>query len=74
MEIIERMPVPVIPMALRGLWGSVFSRDESAHLPRPLRRGAVSRLTLAVGEPLDPASVTPEGLEEIVTALRGARR
>ncbi|WP_042303965.1 MFS transporter [Paraburkholderia kururiensis] len=74
MEVIERMPVPVIPMALRGLWGSVFSRDESAHLPRPLRRGAVSRLTLVVGEPLEPASVTPEGLEEIVTALRGARR
>ncbi len=73
-EIIQRTPVPVIPMALRGLWGSVFSRHAAAHLPRPVRKGVMSRLTLAVGEPLDPAIVTPEGLQQIVTELRGARK
>ncbi|WP_200870767.1 1-acyl-sn-glycerol-3-phosphate acyltransferase, partial [Pseudomonas aeruginosa] len=26
-RIIEETPVPVIPMALQGLWGSFFSRD-----------------------------------------------
>jgi 1-acyl-sn-glycerol-3-phosphate acyltransferase len=73
-EIIQRTPVPVIPMALRGLWGSMFSRDEAGHLPRPVRKGVMSRLTLAVGEQLDPATVTPEGLQQIVTELRGARK
>ncbi|MGF6726743.1 1-acyl-sn-glycerol-3-phosphate acyltransferase [Paraburkholderia sp. GAS41] len=73
-EIIRRTPAPVVPMALRGLWGSVFSRAAEAHWPRPVQKGVMSRLTLAVGEPLDPAQVTPEGLQQIVTELRGARR
>jgi 1-acyl-sn-glycerol-3-phosphate acyltransferase len=73
-EIIRRTPAPVVPMALRGLWGSVFSRATDARWPRPVQKGVMSRLTLAVGEPLDPASVTPEALQEIVTQLRGARK
>ena len=27
-RILERTPVPVVPMALRGLWGSFFSRSD----------------------------------------------
>jgi 1-acyl-sn-glycerol-3-phosphate acyltransferase len=73
-EIIRRTPAPVVPMALRGLWGSVFSRAADARWPRPVQKGVMSRLTLAVGEPLDPAQVTPEGLQQIVTELRGARK
>src|ERR1700722_2916141 len=73
-EIIRRTPAPVVPMALRGLWGSVFSRAGETRWPRPVQKGVMSRLTLAVGEPLDPAQVTPEGLQQIVTELRGARR
>jgi 1-acyl-sn-glycerol-3-phosphate acyltransferase len=73
-EIIRRTPAPVLPMALRGLWGSVFSRHGDVRLPRPLQKGMMSRLTLAVGEPLDPATVTPEGLQRIVTELRGGRK
>lgn len=73
-HIVERTPVPVIPMALRGLWGSVFSRHADAHWPRPLRKGMSSRLTLAVAEPLEPQAATPEALQRIVTELRGPRR
>ena len=73
-EIIRRTPAPVVPMALRGLWGSVFSRAADARWPRPVQKGVMSRLTLAVGEPLDPAQVTAEGLQQIVTELRGARK
>lgn len=73
-QIIERTPVPVIPMALRGLWGSVFSRHSDARWPRPLRKGVMSRLTLAVAEPIEPAAVTPEALQDTVAQLRGARR
>lgn len=73
-EILARAPVPVIPMALRGLWGSVFSRHADARVPRPLNKGVMSRLTLAVAEPLEPNAATPEALQAIVAELRGARR
>jgi 1-acyl-sn-glycerol-3-phosphate acyltransferase len=73
-EIVRRSPAPVIPMALRGLWGSVFSRAVDAHWPRPIRKGVMSRLSLAVGEPIDPALATPEKLQQLVTELRGVRK
>ncbi len=73
-EILRRASVPVVPMALRGLWGSVFSRDQGAELPRPIARGVMSRLTLAVGEPFSAAAATPEALQAAVTELRGARK
>jgi 1-acyl-sn-glycerol-3-phosphate acyltransferase len=71
MKIVERSKVPVIPMALRGLWGSVFSRDPSNVFERSFARGWRSRLALAVGQPVPPQEVTPEGLYEEVLALRG---
>ncbi|AIO32656.1 acyltransferase family protein [Burkholderia cenocepacia] len=73
-EILRRTPVPVIPMALRGLWGSVFSRHAQAKLPRPVTRGVMSRLTLAVGEPIPSSLATPEALQAAVSELRGARK
>ncbi|KVC22329.1 glycerol acyltransferase [Burkholderia pseudomultivorans] len=73
-EILRRTPVPVIPMALRGLWGSVFSRHAQAKLPRPVTRGVMSRLTLAVGEPIPSTLATPEALQAAVSELRGARK
>ena len=71
MKIIERTPVPVIPMALRGLWGSFWSRDKGNPVQRSVRRGPFSRLELVVGEPQDPESVTPSHLQEVVKSLRG---
>ena len=76
-RIAERNRVPVIPMALRGLWGSWFSRESGAafaSLPRPIRRGASSRLELAVGSPIKADSVTPESLQGAVARLRGEWR
>jgi 1-acyl-sn-glycerol-3-phosphate acyltransferase len=70
-KIVARSQVPVIPMALRGLWGSVFSRDPSNVFERSFARGLRSRLALAVGQPVPPQEVTPEGLYEDVLALRG---
>lgn len=70
-KIIERSKVPVIPMALRGLWGSLFSRDPSNVFERSFSRGWRSRLALAVGRPVPPQEVTPEGLYDEVLALRG---
>ncbi|QBQ97959.1 MFS transporter [Paraburkholderia pallida] len=73
-EILKRHPAPVVPMALRGLWGSVFSRHAASGQERPMRRGLTSRLTLAVGEPVAPGEVTVDELQRTVAELRGARR
>ena len=70
-RILERRPVPVIPTALRGLWGSVFSRRDSRlgrmRLPRRFR----ARIEYVVGEPLLAHQVTAAELERRVRDLRG---
>ncbi|MFO1398207.1 MAG: MFS transporter [Burkholderiales bacterium] len=74
---IERMvtetPVPVVPMALRGLWGSFFSRSHEGKAMRRWR-GMFSRIALAVGAPVPPAAATPSALHAQVLALRGDAR
>ena len=69
-RILEQAPVPVVPMALRGLWGSFFSRSSGGKAMRRLR-GLFSRITLVAGIPVAPARATPELLQETVLALRG---
>lgn len=71
MKILERRPVPVIPMALQNLWGSYFSRIDGKAMTRPFRRGFYSSVRLMVGEPMAPETVTPEELREKVAELRG---
>src|SRR5450830_236171 len=70
-KIVERSHVPVIPMALRGLWGHLLSRSGDNLLERAFRKGLRSRLALAVGTPVAPTEVTPELLQREVAALRG---
>ncbi|MCI1015668.1 MFS transporter [Herbaspirillum sp. C7C2] len=70
-KIIDRSPVPVVPLALRGLWGSLFSRDPSNPVTRTFRRGLFSRLELVAGEPIPAEQVSPELLQEKVRELRG---
>jgi 1-acyl-sn-glycerol-3-phosphate acyltransferase len=70
-RIVERSKVPVIPMALRGLWGSVFTRDPGNLFERAFARGWRSKLALAVGVPVAPQEATPEYLSEQVRVLRG---
>lgn len=70
-KILARRAVPVVPMALRGLWGSVWSRRDSmlhrARLPRRFR----ARVELVVDAPLAPPQVSAAALEARVRALRG---
>lgn len=70
-KIIERSPVPVIPMALRGLWGSVWTRSPGNPVGRKFRRGLWSRLALVVGPPVEPEAATPDNLQQQVANLRG---
>ncbi len=74
-RMVERNPVPVIPMALQGLWGSFYSFAEGepmAHWPR--FRPRWSRIGLHIGEPIPPGDVTADLLRERVAALRGPFR
>jgi 1-acyl-sn-glycerol-3-phosphate acyltransferase len=70
-RIVAARPVPVVPIALRGLWGSVFSRKDSAlgrmRLPRRFR----ARIEVAIGPPVPPEGATAAELEARVRALRG---
>ena len=68
MRILERTPVPVIPMALQGLWGSFFSRDPHKGFFHRLW----SRVTLVAGAPIAAGEATQKLLRERVMALRGA--
>jgi hypothetical protein len=67
-RIIERTPVPVLPMAIRGMWGSFFSRHGGKPLRRPFRR-VWSRIELIIGEPVAPALVSAADLARRVAAL-----
>jgi 1-acyl-sn-glycerol-3-phosphate acyltransferase len=67
-KIIQETPVPVIPMALRGMWGSFFSRKEGAAMSKAPRR-FWSRVTLAIDEPLTPEEVSARTLQEKVENL-----
>ena len=68
LNILERTPVPVIPMALSGLWRSLFTRNRAR-----LRHATqlFPRIRLSVGEPLAPGQVTLERLHAAVLTLRG---
>jgi hypothetical protein len=66
--ILQRSPVPVVPMALKGMWGSFFSRKYGRAMTRPFRR-FYSRITLVVGRRLSPQEVTAEALRSVVGRL-----
>ncbi|MCD6034360.1 MAG: transporter [Rickettsiales bacterium] len=68
--ILQRDPVPVYPLALKGLWGSIFSRKyrkaQHRFFPRSFRR----KVDLICGEPLSPEEVKVDLLQKLVTELR----
>lgn len=63
-EILERRPVPVVPMALEGLWGSVFSRAPGRWRRR--ERGFFSHVQLKILEPVPAGEAEREKLENLV--------
>ncbi|MBY8947886.1 MFS transporter [Pseudomonas sp. SH10-3B] len=69
-RILEETPVPVIPMALQGLWGSFFSRDPN----KGLFHRIWSRVVLVAGEPVAVEAATPAQLQAVVGVLRGSVR
>ena len=73
-RIVERTPVPVVPLALKGLWGSFFSRRDGPAMSSLRSAALAKKIGLEATRPVPPAEVTPEALQETVLALRGAWR
>jgi 1-acyl-sn-glycerol-3-phosphate acyltransferase len=71
-KILARTPVPVVPVALRNLWRSMWSRRwmrlrmQRARLPRRFR----ARIELLIGDPLAPEHASAAALEQKVGELR----
>ena len=70
-RILQRRPVPVIPMCLYGLWGSAFSREKTFILWRIIN-GIRSRVDLTIASPLAPETATAPVLQERVAGLCAA--
>ncbi|MFG0606694.1 MFS transporter [Vibrio mimicus] len=68
--ILHRSPVPVVPLALKGLWGSYFSRHKGRAcqgLPTRFR----SQLEIEAGEPVAADLANAALMHEKVAHLRG---
>lgn len=72
-RIIERRPVPVIPVAMCRLWGSWFSRRKNGAL-RLLPGRLFARVPVHFGAPVAPVDANAASLELLVRTLRGSAR
>lgn len=70
---IERNPVPVIPVALCGPWGSWFSRQTDGGI-RKIPGKLSCRVEVRIGDPVRPDDVTAGKLELLVRTLGGITR
>jgi 1-acyl-sn-glycerol-3-phosphate acyltransferase len=70
-RVLATRPVPVVPMALRGMWASMWSRRDSRlgrmRVPRRFR----ADVGVVAGAPIEGSIANAELLEEAVRALRG---
>ena len=69
-RILAANPVPVVPMAIRGMWASIFSRSgmiNTLRLPSRIR----ARVHILAEAPVAGSSATAAVLEEKVKAMRG---
>ncbi len=68
-KLIDSQPVPIVPMALQNLWGSMFSRAHNFRLPRKL----LARIDLVIDTPIEPDKLDVNELQKKITELRGDR-
>jgi 1-acyl-sn-glycerol-3-phosphate acyltransferase len=71
-RILERDPVPVVPMALEGMWGSFFSRYYGKAMSKPFRR-FFAKVDLRVGPAIRPEGVKAGELAARVATLLGVK-
>lgn len=69
-QIIKRTPVPVVPMAVRGVWGTWFSRHKGRAM-KGFPTAFMKKLSVVSSEPVAPNDVNRHDLYDRVLALRG---
>jgi len=69
-RILAENPVPVVPVAIDGMWGSFFSRRHGKAMTKPFRR-FWSRIRVSVASAVPPGAATAEHLQSIVARLLG---
>lgn len=69
-SMVERSPVPVIPLALQGLWGGFFSHSGPGVFKTPFHRLS-SRITIRAGKAVLPENFEVTDLRDQVLTLRG---
>jgi len=69
-KIIKRSPVPVVPMAIRGMWGTWLSRKRGRAM-KGLPTSFMKQLTVVAGEAVAPEQVNRLLMHEQVLKLRG---
>lgn len=72
-KILERTPVPVVPLSLGGLWGSFFSHSDGKAMSK-LPQRFWSKVELKAGTAIAAVEVTATKLQEKVTRMRGSLR
>jgi len=70
-RILAKRPVPVIPLALRGMWASMWSTRSSRMRQLRMPRRFRAHVELIVGAPIDGAAADAAMLEAKVRELRG---
>ena len=70
-KIVERRAVPVLPMALRNMWTSMWSKRDSRLRRMRVPRRFRAHVEVIAGAPVDAAEVSAELLETQVRQLRG---
>ncbi|MDB6095896.1 MAG: putative acyltransferase family protein [Francisellaceae bacterium] len=72
--IIKRTPVPVIPLALQGLWGSFFSRKYGKAMKKFPKNWWAFKIGIVAGQAIPAEQVSALALFEKVKSLRGDNR
>lgn len=74
--VIERDPVPVYPLALKGLWGSIFSRKyRKSHIYHHVKRFLTHlylprrQVTLVCGDPIPPEKASINHLQTVILSM-----
>ncbi len=70
-KILARRPVPVIPMALRNMWTSMWSKRDGRLARMRVPRRFRAHIEVMTGAPVDGREATAASLETQVRALRG---
>jgi 1-acyl-sn-glycerol-3-phosphate acyltransferase len=68
---LERRPVPVVPMALKNMWTSMWSKRDGRMRQMRLPRRFRAHIEVVAGPPIDGRGVAVATLEAQVRALRG---